>query len=206
MEMDQYLFLFPVREYLSAGEYFSFAMRDIRSFDAEVGRMDRIIRARYGRGSGYETNWLLFSSPDDRCAPDLSSLDARMPEAMKGRMLVSGVTFEECTREERYFDPDHVLSQLPRTGRLVLGGFHDADCVERMAEGALAAGIDATIDEDTTDMFFHRRALGIRVPVKRGEWRLSDFGMTERQGAPEWMIDSFKEVRRGKPYRVAVRS
>lgn len=207
MRMDQYLFLFPVMEYFSASEHFSFSANGV-PFDAEIGRLGRIIVARYGPGSGYETNWLMFSSPRDRLAPDLSSLETRMAAAGTGRVLVSGVTFDECTKSKVpvYFDPDYVLSQVPETRRLVVGGFHDADCVERMAEAAHAKGLDVMVDEDTTDMFFDRRALGIRIPVKRKEWSLKDFGMSRRQGTPQWMIESFMEVRRGKPYRVVVRS
>ena len=203
MYKGQYLFLFPIKEHLSSCDYVSFSRKG-DGFDSEVKMLNDIIEARYGRGSGYEMNWLMFSSPQNRCEPNLGSIDARMLATGRGRMLSAGVTFMEHTTELKYFDPDFVLSQMPNARRLVVGGFQDCDCVERIAKAAHAKGLDASIDEDTTDMFFNRRALGIKIPLKRREWSLEDFGMTTRQGAPQWMIDIFKDARRGKPYRVKV--
>ncbi|VVB77024.1 Uncharacterised protein [uncultured archaeon] len=188
---DQYLFVFPAKRYLKEGDH-------------EVGKLDLIINARYGRGSGYETNWLLFSSPQNYAEPDFESVDNRMPVRDGGRILVAGITLADCIEREVRFDPDYVLSQLPSTRKLVVGGFHDADCVERIAAAAHAKGFEVLVDEDTTDMFFTRRALGIEIPLERRVWSLKDFGMAASQEAPSWVVETFREYRRDKPYRVKV--
>lgn len=197
---NHYIFLFPVKEFFLGCEKSCHSL----DFDREVHMLDLLINARYGCGSGYEMNWLLFSSRQDRNKPDIRSVDARMPVLETGRLLVAGTTYAEM-RRYIYFDPAYVLSQIPNVRKLVVGGFHDDDCVDRVAAAAHARGLETLVDEDTTEMFFNRRALGIKIPLERNGWSIKDFGMTREQGASEFGILAFKESRRDvPPYRVKV--
>ncbi len=52
-----------------------------------------------------------------------------------------------------YPDQDYILNQISPTSRLVVGGFHMWDCVEKLAKTAYDKGISVLVDEDLTEFF-----------------------------------------------------
>lgn len=205
--MNHYLFVFPEREFFYTNPWFRDMERghpDVLALVEGVCKeMRLIIDTRY-RNKGYEIDWLLFSNPHNYEQPDLNSVEERVGILEKDRKLVAGISWNDMTRGGMHPDSDYVLSQLPNVEKLVLGGFHQADCVDKIASAAIKKGISVILDEDTTDYFLLRKAHGIKIPVERNRWSLADFGMTREQGADDFDIASFKESRRDKPYLVKV--
>ncbi|HLE07288.1 MAG TPA: hypothetical protein VI933_01545 [archaeon] len=165
----QYLFLFPIKEYIE----FSMFVEDVPKAGHTTEYLMRIIEARY-RSKGYDVNWLLFSEHGDLANPDRAAVPPYVEIKPEDRVLVAGVSFETHTTKKVYADLDFVLNQLPEHRRLVVGGFHMHDCVDRIAKRSYEKGADTFVDEDTTEKFYHGMPLGA-VPLVREVWRVRDF-------------------------------
>ncbi len=165
----QYLFLFPVKEYIE----FSMFVEDVPEAGHQTEYLMRVIEARY-RSRGYDVNWLLFSEHGDLAQPDRAAVPQYVEIKPEDRVLAAGVSFKTHTTEKVYADPNFVLNQLPEHRRLVIGGFHKNDCVDKIARRSHERGIDTFVDEDTTEKFYHALPLGV-VPLVRERWRVRDF-------------------------------
>src|SRR3989304_3366243 len=135
----EYLFLYPI------GEYFKEFVNPSSSFTRKgnsAKKMFDIIDVRY-RNQGYGVNWLLFRRLAS-IMPDLSDLPPFVKMQKNDRILAADLLligmdgFDGGQRE--YVNA--VLDQLPAAKRLVLGGFHQQDCVDKMASAAHTRGID----------------------------------------------------------------
>ena len=165
-----------------------------RTFEREghhPAELIRIIGARY-RNNGYEINWLLFSQECELKKPDLTTVPSYW-EIKDDRILVAGVSFKKHLSEKVYADSNYVLDQLPPHQKLVIGGFHQGDCVDKVARTSYQRGIETFVDEDTTELFFGKQAFG-GVPLVRERWGLRELGVSDRDY--EWV----KEQRQGKPW------
>ncbi len=61
-----------------------------------------------------------------------------------------------------------IFKQIPeKITNLVLGGFHQWDCVDSLAEYAYAKKIPVVVDEDTTEVFFDRTIKYGPIPLIR---------------------------------------
>lgn len=144
--MKKFLFLYPIREYTD---------REIGNAAADapvIRRFNEIIDVRYRR-SGYQMNWLLFSAENDASLPDVSLLDPRILMRESDRIIPAGVSREQH-RKFIYPSCGHILSHIKPVSELVIGGFHQIDCVDKIARAAHRDGIAVMVDEDTTDQFF----------------------------------------------------
>jgi len=189
--MNQYLFLFPVKEYFEA------CLNACGTFEFrghKPAELIHIIDARY-RNKGYKINWLLFSREDDLSKPDLRQVPDFLEIEEHDGILVAGVSFGEHTSKGKYADSDYVLDQLPIHRRLVVGGFHQWDCVNRVAERSHERGIETFVDEDTTELFFGRQLFS-GIPLIRKKWSLRELGI------PEKFYKFAKKRREGKPWFV----
>ncbi len=169
---NQYLFLFPIKEYIEA------CLDACRTFELEghhPGEIVKIIDARY-RNNNFKINWLLFCQENNPSITDTSQVSPHIEIRENDGLLTAGVSFKRHTNEELYADADFVLNQLPKHQRLVLGGFHQWDCVDKIARRSYEGGIDTFVDEDTTDCFFGRQAF-YGIPLVREKWSLDDLGM-----------------------------
>lgn len=146
-----YLFLYPIREYVNrilgdppSPRWTKWGMPELYG---------RIIDARY-RQRGYRIVWLLYSKPDDLRAPDMESADPRFGFCPNDVFLSARLPH---VMNIKYFYPSgtRILCQLGPVEELVLGGFHQDDCVDRIARVAYRNGIRVSVDEDTTDWLKH---------------------------------------------------
>lgn len=193
--MKVFLFLYPVRQFFS--DRIETSPPALREGNHNPGRISDIIDARY-RQRGYAINWLMFSTNEDPEKPDLSIVSSYIKICEEDTILVAGVSFKEHLIGEKYPDPLFILAQIPDLTELVLGGFHQWDCVDKLAQCAHQRGILTLVDEDTTEMFFARTFLCGEVPLIRGGFTLSDLGIRED------MIEFARAARENKPWFVQI--
>lgn len=193
--MDQYLFLFPIRPFIDSS-------LDSCAFERKGHKpceLFELIDARY-RKAGYGINWLLFSKDDNLSEPDLSQVPDYVKFHRKDNILNAGISFVSHISEIIYADSDYVLNQLPSHKKLVLGGFHTFSCVDRVAERSYEHGVETFVDEDTTDLFFGKRAHH-DIPAKRKKWDLEALGLN---GSSRYIIEFARKSREGKPWFVQI--
>ena len=111
------------------------------------------------------------------------------------RILTSGMSLKSLNERTRYPNPNFILNQLPPHERLVLGGFHHWDCVDKVARESYKRGIDTFVDEDTTNHFFGRVSFG-SIPLIRKDWTLKELGI------PDKLYEYAVEERSDKPWLV----
>ena len=190
--MEQFLFLFPIEEYFKA------CLNSCRIFSFkgyQPSELIDIINARY-RDNEYGINWLLFSQENNLTKPDLTKIPEYVKIQKQDGILVSGVSFKSHVSKKLYPNPDYVLGQLPEHKKLVVGGFHQWDCVDKIARRSYEKGVETFVDEDTTELFFSRRTL-VDIPLIRKKWSLK-----EELGIPESLYEIAKENRKNKPWFV----
>ena len=188
--MKIFLFLYPIKQYFKSEINNSFLFRK-KNHDPK--RINSIINARY-REKGYQMAWLMFSDPNEALRPDISSVSDYVEILKDDIIIVSGVSFEKHLKEKKYPEYVFILAQMPHTTELVLGGFHQWDCVDKLAEHAYRSKISTRVDEDTTELFFLSTVLKGEIPLIRKKFTLKDMGINN-----QWLIFA-KKARRGKPW------
>ena len=157
--MKRFLFLYPIYEYVD---------REITNTPDDlliIERLNEIIDVRY-RQLGYQINWLLFSIENNPNIIDLSIIDHRIGIYKTDRIIPAGLS-RKRHREYNYPSSRRILAQIDYASELVIGGFHQTDCVEKIASTAYNNGTIVTVDEDTTDQFFKMAGLQQLPPVTR---------------------------------------
>lgn len=164
--MKIFLFSYPIRPYCEEGLVGS-ALRSLHEKGHDARRLGEIIARRY-RGRGYQVWWLCFGLPGTEDIPDLTLLSPYLGWEEADTFISCDVSFHDHVKFEQYPNTERVLDMLPpRLKRLVLGGFHQGDCVEKIARAATKRGIPTLVDEDTTEMFFFRTSLRGQIPLIR---------------------------------------
>jgi hypothetical protein len=125
--------------------------------------------------------------------PDYNQVPSYVDLRSEDRILNAGLSLERFLESKAHFDPFFILDQLPDHEKLVLGGFHQYDCVEKVAKASCLRGVDTFVDEDTTHMFFKNHALH-GTPLIREDWSLRGFGYSEHS------ISRIRKARKGKLY------
>lgn len=171
--MKRLLFLYPVFPFLDEDpahpEVRAFYLERVSStFYPALGR--KHVRGRFElinylldqyREEGYRVTWLHFSrfgKPDVRLHHDLF----RVRE--DDDIVPAGIAYEDIFYEmppvvtdgmidPRYPDEAGILSRLCPE-EVVIGGFHESDCVQRFRWAAREQGIPASVDSLITDSFF----------------------------------------------------
>jgi hypothetical protein len=189
--MDQYMFLFPLKGYFDASLDF------FKTFSMEghtPGEIFDIVDARYRKG--YEVNWLVFGKENDLTKPDTDEIPEYARIQKQDRVISAGVSLEKFLSENIYFDSNYVLDQLPPHKKLVTGGFHLWDCVDRVSRMSYERGVDTKVDEDTTELFFAGHQHGY-IPVVRNKPRIL------RELLPEdALYEIAKENRKDRPWLI----
>ncbi|MDH3352964.1 MAG: hypothetical protein OEL87_00770 [Nanoarchaeota archaeon] len=106
-------------------------------------KLNQCIDERY-RSNGFGITYITFNGSGIHNSVDMSPSD---------RILEVGIDYNTHRTEEKYPDPDYILSQIGETEHLRMAGFHCNDCVKRVAERAYLKGIDVLVDEDLTEFF-----------------------------------------------------
>lgn len=165
--MKIYLFLYPIREYVEDA-LTGTILKLFTEQEHDANRLNDIINARY-RVRGYAVWWLLFSaSKQNPLLPDYGRLSRQITIDEQDAFFACGISFLDNVIGKQYPDPDFILNQLPKkTTHLVLGGFHQWDCVDKLACAAHARGLPVIVDEDTTEQFFIYTCLQGKIPLKR---------------------------------------
>ena len=186
-----FLFLYPITRYFEA--CLVDCLRLFKGANNNFRRINDIIDARY-RKRGYSVNWLMFSKERDLESPDLSLLSSYLRVMREDNLLVSGISFKEHTIQKKYPNLEVIFGQIPKLEKLVIGGFHQWDCVNKLAKYAYRKGIPTLVDEDTTDMFFITTYRCRDIPLIRNEFTSESLGLKGLE------IGLFRKMREGKPW------
>ena len=183
------MFLYPISEFINAATIISFKYEG-----HHASELFYLIDKRY-REKEYDINWLFFSKENDSTAPDLSNKPDYVKIQNLDNILHAGVSFRKHCDEEVYPEPDYILNQLPEHDKLVIGGFHQWDCVDKLARASYNNKIDTFVDEDTTELFF-AGVIFRNIPLIREEWSLKALGIKDEY------YDYAVEDRKNKPWLV----
>ncbi|TSC72722.1 MAG: hypothetical protein G01um101438_439 [Parcubacteria group bacterium Gr01-1014_38] len=200
--MKVFLFLYPIREYIREGQVGRWH-QDLRKKGYDPGRLNELIDARY-REKDYQVVWVLFGEPHAPDQPNMRNLSPLVTIYLGEDAAIScGVTFEEHVREKRYPDPASILTQLPvPIDHLVLGGFHQWDCIDTLAEYAHKQGLDVFVDEDCTECFFSRTMMFGAIPLHRT--RKEQAAEVTRGLTGSDFIERIRKRRKSRPWLVQI--
>lgn len=149
-----FLFCYPVWQYFEA--YIEqWDATDASQVRNSCYHMFDMIDARY-RQKGYKVFWMTFGKDEDRDEPDKSHLWPHLQIKKDDALISGGISAWDMFGEEEYADPEYVCGRLGTLKRLVVGGFHAYDCVERVAQFAYQdMGLENTmIDIDITELLY----------------------------------------------------
>lgn len=163
--MKEFLFMYPIQEYLDE----IIGRGNIRQLEGRevCQKFNDIVEARY-RQREFRVGWVMFKDRLGKNVPDMLARAREINIKPDDDILFSDVDF--CTHRLLKIYPDfaNILAQLPQgLEKLVVGGFHYSDCVDKMAETAYRQGIPTIVDEDTTEVFFRAMNLSLGVPLVR---------------------------------------
>jgi len=175
-------------------------------------RLNDIIACRYRKRS-YLVYWLVFCREGAITEPDMSLVDPRMNIRERDKFVVAPVTREQI-RLSIYPCCKRILSHFVGVTEFVLGGFHQTDCVDKMARAACDEGMRVRVDEDTTDCFFMNANCGYLSPIYRTpqEYALDFVGQLRNskdsfvRSLSPVSIRDHQEERRRKPWLVQLPS
>lgn len=164
--MNTFLFLYPIKLYFSNLKN----MYDLilHKIEYDTNRINEIIDARY-RQRNYRVVWLTFCSEDNTGEPDLSIMSKDIKIFEQDVIIASDISLNSFHDpvKSKYPDSTSILKQIPDTTNLVLGGFHQWDCIDDIAKYAHNQGIHVIVDEDTTETFFLRATKYGTIPLIR---------------------------------------
>ncbi|MEK7598213.1 MAG: hypothetical protein AAB487_00575 [Patescibacteria group bacterium] len=201
--MRSFLFLYPIRAYID---------QELPAFNRQLilERLNAIINARY-RQNGYQIYWLLFGAEHNPEEPDFALLEPRIKIHDADRVISAGLSLKRH-RRRIYPSPKKILSRLDLASELVVGGFHQDDCVKRIARQAYNNGLKVFVDEDTTDQYFITLILWEFPPVVRTReqyatrllWNLRSNRGTQPYWLAEVAIKNQRADRRKQPWLVQI--
>lgn len=111
-----------------------------------------VLLERY-REEAFVVNWAYFGQSGFVSAPDVAQ-HSDVFEVCRGDGILSvGTSYFGHIRNHFYPDEEKVLGRLG-VDELVVGGFHENDCVPRFVEAGKRLGIKSSYDRLLTDHFF----------------------------------------------------
>lgn len=192
------LFVYPDRRYFEhEAKGLAFSTGSNKCLRYILPLYDQLIAGRY-RERGFEVYWLVFSVPGNPDNPDIGNVSSTVTIADQDKVISAGITFGQ-TGLCIYADPEFIRSQLPdQLEKVVVVGFHEADCVDKIAEYMhLVAKADTMVDTDLTNLMPVRVSCGIPLPVHRTTFEPFDF---IGSGASPMMIESLTSHWVEKPW------
>ena len=193
--MKVLLFLYPIVEYVEI------LMTDVwhEGMPRNLDRLNCVIEQRY-RQQGYQVYWLLFGQTYNPGIPNKEALSGHFQFAADDHFVSNGITFFQMLGGS-YPVLMEILDHLPEEiSELRIGGYHQWDCVDRIACLAHRLGIPTMVDEDLTELYFTRMAVGEDIPDHR-EFTLKGFGLTPERFSPD-LYASMIRRRAGSPWFV----
>ena len=154
-----FLFLYPISRYIEEETHGHILILKA------LKRLNDIIDTRY-RKERYRIFWLLFSEERKPSTPDLSLLDTRIHISNTDKILSAGVSFERHCRRLVYPSLKSIIARIQPVDELVIGGFHQTDCVDKLAHAVHRQGISVRVDEDTTNQLFTTTMLDELPPIE----------------------------------------
>lgn len=164
--MNTFLFLYPIAFYFNRLKEIYGRMFPNKEYDSS--RINEIIDTRY-RKENYQIYWLTFCSEKNKKEPDLSILSKDIFISKQDTVITNNIPFNYFYNSCGSKRPDLnlIFEQISEINNLVLGGFHQWDCVNGLAEYANSENIPVIVDEDTTEVFFARTIKYGSIPLSR---------------------------------------
>ncbi|MEX1997689.1 MAG: hypothetical protein WEA04_03370 [Candidatus Andersenbacteria bacterium] len=202
--MKVFLYCYPIQEYFTEGVV-GISLRNCQRQGYDINRLNEIIDHRYRR-QGYMIYWLFFSIEADREQPDRITQSPYIVIDQHDKVMASGVSFQAHTTQDLYPDSDKLITRLCQDRnpeQLVLGGFHQWDCVDRLAARAFARGLLTTVDEDTTELFFSQTSLLGPIPLNRSREEFGAMLIADYHNQSELeILEIMRQHRRSRPWLV----
>ncbi|MBE6124471.1 MAG: hypothetical protein E7184_02935 [Erysipelotrichaceae bacterium] len=134
-----FLFLYPINEYFQFYKYYE------TQYQNPLEILNQSINQRY-RNKGYEVVFALF--------PDTNLYGINKHE--QDQIIYTDITLESFITNPVpvYPNEQKLINQIGNFNKIVLAGFHETDCVKRVAQYCYQQGYDTLIDIDLTDNFF----------------------------------------------------
>ena len=149
--MKTLLVLYPIQPYVDG----LMTGRESPEIEEEYARIYQCLIAE--RYPNFQIVWIMFSGFLSATDPDMSQLWRGISIKESDIVAACGVSFKEHCGENKYPDPEDIIKSCPQPiEKLIIGGFHFWDCVEKVAEYAFRQGINVTVDDDLTEFFFHK--------------------------------------------------
>jgi len=198
--MKSLLVLYPIQPYADA-LMFSQDPPEIKIKYAQI--YQRLISKRY---PGFKLIWMMFSEPQLPEKPDMSQLWRGISIKKDDIIGACGVNFDEHCKKKLYPNPKTIIDTCPRPiEKLLIGGFHFWDCVEKTAKYAHEQGIDVLVDDDLTEFFFWkvRGRKGLpspsRIPLSREKSIEKDRDQFVKSGGRN-QLELVRKARKGKSW------
>jgi hypothetical protein len=144
-------------------------------------KLNETINKRY-QEKGFLVNYVVF---DNSFVSPIIKLNGNE------RILKAGIDYE-THKNYVYPNPDIVLNKLGEVEKLVVGGFHMWDCVERFAKRAYEKEFDVLVDEDLTE-FFTRR-------IQDPDFNVESYPNYDPKKLSSFMLDAFIKSRENRPW------
>jgi len=165
------------------------AREDRREFFRPIHKemLNRCITERY-RNHGFQIAYALLDNEP------LADTIIKYPE---DKIIFVGID-AKTHRTERpdgtftYPNQNYILNQLLPLDRLVIGGFHMWDCVQRLAKTAYERNISVLVDEDLTEFFFSR--------VGDKHFQTDRYPSYNPRSQEKHVFKMFMNARKGKPW------
>ena len=194
------LILYPIQPYVNV----LIGKKESPEVKAKIaGFYQMLIQKRY---PGFKRIFALFSSTEDLTKPNISQLwEGVLPQ--NGDIIgASGVTFENHCENKVYPKESNILALCPKLiDKLVIGGFHLWDCVDKTAKYAYRQRINVSVDEDLTELFFYqvRNSKGdpfLRIPISKK--KSSEITRKQLNRAGSGFLEDAREARIKRPWLI----
>jgi hypothetical protein len=148
--MKSILVLYPIQPYADVliGE------EELPEIKVRYGEIYQgFIRKRY---PNFQMVCVMFSASGDLAKPDTFQLLKGFSVNGSDIIGACGVTFEHHCKKHIYPKEEKIIGLCPQpVEELVVTGFHLWDCVDKVAKYAYSQGINVSVDEDLTELFFY---------------------------------------------------
>ena len=166
----------------------------------------RLIDKRY---TDFKKIWVMFSDEDYPEKPDMSRLWEGINIKTNDILSACGVTFDDLCYKKIYPNPERIIRICPQPiEKLIIGGFHFWDCVEKTAQYAYENKIDVLVDDDLTEFFFwkvrgyKRFPSESSIPISREKSIEKDRKHCEEAGPRQ--LKAVRKARKNKPWLIQI--
>lgn len=193
--MKAFIFLYPISQYFDS--CLVDHLRPSKDANNNFRRINDIIDTRY-RQKDYKIFWLIFSKENNPWEPDLSLVSDYIRIDKEDEIIAVGISFNKHISDYVYPEHDFIFNQMPEITKAIVGGFHQWDCVNKIAKYIHEKGIPVLVDEDTTELFFTRTSAFGDIPLMREDIKPEDLGLEGLE------VGLYRKMREGRPWFIRV--